>query len=162
MFKHLIKSVALGLLLFPSIQSMAQTEVQIRLKDADAVKQHVVENKGMLFFIDDRLYIAQKASSAPVIYDLNSIRSVRFVQSSSDNEEFFADGGAPFLYPNPATDNVYVANVYDSQMVDVFSVDGALVLRQKYVPEAGLSVAALPNGLYFVKLGSQTFKLEKK
>lgn len=162
MLKHLFKSVAIGVLFSSSLQAVAQTEVLIKLKDAGEEKKYVVEDKGKLSFSSTKLFIEQKASDAVVSYDLNSIRTVRFVQGTSGNETVFADGGGVFLYPNPATDVFYLANGEDGVMVNLYSVDGALLLRQKYVQEAGVSVSGLPDGLYIVEVANQMFKLEKR
>lgn len=162
MFRYLLKTAGLGILLSTAMQVVAQTEVIVKLKDNSEAKKYVVEEKGKLFFSNERLFLDQIASGAPVSFDLNSIQSVRFLPALSGNDLIFSDGGASFVYPNPATDNFFFANMSGENVVSVYTLDGALVLRQLYSQETGVSVAELPEGLYFVKVGNQTFKLEKK
>ena len=162
MLKYLLKSIVLGFFFTSSLGVMAQTEVLIRLKDDVNVKRYVVAEKGKISFTNEMLFVDQMASSALVAFDLNSIQSVKFLPATAGTEMVFSDGEGSFIYPNPATDCFYFANMEEKSSVSVYSLEGSLVLRQSYSPEIGIPVSGLPNGLYIVIVGNQTFKLEKK
>ena len=162
MLKYLLKSIVLGFFFSSSLGVMAQTEVLIRLKDDVNVKRYVVAEKGKISFTNEMLFVDQMASSALVAFDLNSIQSVKFLPATAGTEMVFSDGEGSFIYPNPATECFYFANMEEKSLVSVYSLEGSLVLRQSYSPEIGIPVSGLPNGLYIVIVGNQTFKLEKK
>ncbi|MBR4840956.1 MAG: T9SS type A sorting domain-containing protein [Paludibacteraceae bacterium] len=162
MLKYVLKSIVFGFLFASSLEVMAQTEVLIRLKDDANVRKYVVAEKGKISFTNDLLFVDQMASSALVSFDLNTIQSVKFLPATAGVDMVFSDGEGAFIFPNPATDNFYFANMEEKSLVSVYSLEGSLVLRQSYVPGIGIPVSGLPNGLYIVIVGNQTFKLEKK
>lgn len=163
MINRLLKSVVLGVLFASSFEAMAQTAVLVNLNGVDEEKKYVVEENGKIFFSDNKMFIEQMASNAPVSFDLSAIAKVRFQPASNVGvESIFSDGGELFLYPNPATDQVFLANVSEKTAVSIFSIDGALVKKAVCSQKNGISVADLSNGFYLVKAGNQTFKLEKK
>lgn len=58
------------------------------------------------------------------------------------------------LYPNPATDKVTLT-VAEQGQVDIIDVTGRLVMKQQvFIGDNTLNVGALPNGLYYVKMGT--------
>ncbi len=75
------------------------------------------------------------------------------------------DGGKAFVcYPNPATDFVSLKGLEPQAEVKVYSMVGTCVLRVKADTSGllDLDVRHLSEGLYLVKAGSKTMKLEVK
>ena len=58
------------------------------------------------------------------------------------------------LYPNPATDKVTLT-ISEQGEVNVMDVTGRMVMKQSVsVGDNTLDVSSLPNGLYYLKMGS--------
>lgn len=69
------------------------------------------------------------------------------------------------VYPNPATDIVYVkAGQHKVESVQVYSTTGALVKTASKVENGAVNVASLPAGVYILKINgeAQSVKLIKK
>lgn len=56
------------------------------------------------------------------------------------------------LYPNPATDVLNISNVKAGSEIRILNAQGKLISRQVLSAEGTLSVAALPQGVYFVEV----------
>ncbi len=67
-------------------------------------------------------------------------------------------------YPNPATDFVSLKGLEPQAEVEVYSMAGVCVLRGKADASGSLDldVRQLAEGLYLVKAGNKTMKLEVK
>ena len=66
------------------------------------------------------------------------------------------------IYPNPAKDVIvidYTSYGTQNNEVRIFDIQGNLLINQKYVPNSGLDISTLKNGIYILKVGSQTQKL---
>lgn len=68
------------------------------------------------------------------------------------------------IYPNPAKSFICLKNLDGKEMnVVIYSVAGIQVANLKNVSEGqSIGVDFLPNGVYFVKVNNQTFKLLKR
>lgn len=60
----------------------------------------------------------------------------------------------PGFYPNPAQDRLYFTNEADLIKVNIYSVDGKLVLA-KFVANEALDISVLNRGLYFVRIETE-------
>lgn len=67
------------------------------------------------------------------------------------------------VYPNPATNKIYISNVSDLITKDylLFDLTGRLI-RQGYISDNYISIKNLEKGMYVVKLEQLTFKFVKK
>ncbi len=59
------------------------------------------------------------------------------------------------VYPNPATNVLYAANLTGCGNWQVFNQMGQLVLSAQTVSETGIDIAPLPKGVYLVKIDHQ-------
>jgi hypothetical protein len=62
------------------------------------------------------------------------------------------DAAAFIVKPNPASDVLFVEAAAGTSKVAVYSVTGALVMEQSFDGAARLDVAALPRGMYIVRV----------
>ncbi len=62
-----------------------------------------------------------------------------------------------YLYPNPATDYVYISNLYEASLLTIYSVDGnALLEKQILSANESVNVSSLKKGVYVVTLKSES------
>jgi len=58
------------------------------------------------------------------------------------------------VYPNPVKDELYVVipNASADQLIELYDMSMQLVLNQRFIQSANLSVGHLPRGVYFMKI----------
>ncbi|MBQ9311775.1 MAG: T9SS type A sorting domain-containing protein [Bacteroidales bacterium] len=67
-----------------------------------------------------------------------------------------------FIYPNPARDYIKVANNNnEKQILTVYSLDGRLLIQDKYANDEKIDISLLEKGMYIVKIGSKILKFSK-
>jgi hypothetical protein len=64
-------------------------------------------------------------------------------------------------YPNPAREWIHVSGLQPSAVVDVYSVSGALMLRET-VDSGTLNVSSLPKGIYVISSGEHLTRFLKQ
>ena len=65
-----------------------------------------------------------------------------------------------FVYPNPATESVTImSGCGERQTMQVFSVDGHMVMQQTVADRATIDVGGWQKGIYIVRIGSRTAKM---
>lgn len=63
------------------------------------------------------------------------------------------------LHPNPASNYFAVSGVLESQLLEIYSVDGRLVLQNSISDGDRVDVSTLPNGAYIVRMGGRAVRL---
>jgi hypothetical protein len=67
------------------------------------------------------------------------------------------------VYPNPATDRIYVRGLQNGDLISIFDIAGRLLSRTRAAdPLADISVSNLPKGTYLVKITSGNFETVQK
>ncbi|HOI27304.1 MAG TPA: T9SS type A sorting domain-containing protein [Paludibacteraceae bacterium] len=156
-----LKRLALAAMLVSSLSVSAQSVVKVKLYSEMNEKSYVVDDKGKLHFIDDNLYIEQTGSEQEAVVPLNDIQNITFKPYTPSSLETVGSNSF-FVYPNPATDKVFISGLQNGYNVNVYSIDGVQLLKESYDSEKGIGIDNLSNGLYFVNAGGLTFKIEKK
>ena len=59
------------------------------------------------------------------------------------------------IYPNPATDVLYITGTTKESMVQFISVTGAVVYQKKISGNTSIDITHIPAGLYFVKINNK-------
>jgi hypothetical protein len=75
------------------------------------------------------------------------------------------NGGSIDMYPNPATDMVYISLNgvdYTEATVVVYDTEGRMVINQVFNGQAELNVSSLEAGIYFVKINTATMNEIRK
>ena len=67
------------------------------------------------------------------------------------------------IYPNPATDNVYLTNNSNITKVEIFDLNGRKMLEQTFTPagQHTISIGTLPAGVYMVKVNGAVLRVVK-
>jgi 1,4-alpha-glucan branching enzyme len=64
------------------------------------------------------------------------------------------------VFPNPTTDKIYVQNASDTEGVLTDNV-GRVIVQYSKIPQE-ISISHLASGIYFLKIGSENFKIVKQ
>ena len=75
------------------------------------------------------------------------------------NQNFFPESGV-VLYPNPASDKVYINSNFNIERVEVYDVLGKLMFSRR--TSSVIEISALSNGIYFFKFYNQGSAMMKK
>ena len=136
---------------------------------ADAISADLIEGEGIYSDGDTVTLKAWSSSTIAFLFWLTETGDTItddtytfIIYSDRTLTAFFSPSGgiddvnssAIRLYPNPATDKVTLTVAVQGQ-VDIIDVTGRLVMkRQVFVGDNTLDVSSLPNGLYYVKMGT--------
>ena len=64
------------------------------------------------------------------------------------------------VYPNPASDMLYINSINSIYEVEVYSLNGQLLKQQQNVSH--IDVSSLSQGIYMVRVKGDTFTVTKK
>ena len=156
--KHkLLTLVWLIMLLYSVMQPLAaQTEVKVTLTSGSETS-YLVENVGKLYFANDQLVIKESTTTKTV--SLSTIRKITFPGNSSGITH--STTNALVVYPNPATDILYIANLTTESIATIYSINGIQLLRQHVAVDGNINVSMLQSGLYLIKINNNVIKFSK-
>ena len=70
------------------------------------------------------------------------------------------------IYPNPATDNIYISNLIKNAILKIYDINGKLVLETSVSNKEYINISTLAKGMYQIKFEgkdwSETRKLIKE
>jgi hypothetical protein len=66
------------------------------------------------------------------------------------------------VYPNPARGQIYIEQKNAASGYSLLDRQGFTVMESKVLPVGKLDVSALPDDLYMLKVGQETFKVVVK
>lgn len=133
------------------------TNVKTELKSGEEIS-YTLDETGQVSFSGRNLLIQISEAAKITIVNLEDVEKLYFSnQEISDVDQVSAKMS---VYPNPVADilKVEVDGIEDVQIV---SADGRVVLSQKVSQKGDINVSGLAAGIYWVKIGSSTFKIEK-
>lgn len=141
-----------------AIQLLDETNKQLAILDIPVTGgwQNWQTSQSQPFYLkqgSQRLTVKALASN----FNLNWFNLVLEPISTTINEPSIIN----CVYPNPASDVLYVKGVDDGSVLEVYNVHGIMV-KQSVITNALISVADLEVGVYFVKVGDSVIKLIKK
>ena len=61
------------------------------------------------------------------------------------------------IYPNPATDKIYISNLTDNTRLKIYDINGRIVLENKNSNKGVLNISTLAKGIYQVKFENQNW-----
>jgi len=68
-----------------------------------------------------------------------------------------------FIYPNPATDNIYISNLKEENtVVKIYDINGRLVLENKVSNKEYLNISTLAKGIYQIKFEGNNWNEVRK
>ncbi|UPS91095.1 T9SS type A sorting domain-containing protein [Bizionia sp. M204] len=110
-------------------------------------------------FVDD----VQASYLANWIIDSASHFVANETDCNSLSREEVAQNLDILLYPNPATDYLYIKNLNSNAHIDIYSVNGKLVKQQTTTPQVNsINISSLSSGLYVVKVSYLNQSITKK
>lgn len=117
-----------------------------------------MENVDYLMVADDnqQFSVVQKDGSL-----VNSVRSVTFTQRQATAVDTPTEMEIQ-LFPNPVVNVLNLNGLREGQTVSVLSIDGRVLITERSIGQhLSLSVAELPQGIYFLRTDNSTIKFVK-
>ena len=119
-----------------------------------------IEQVECMLFVDDSNLFSVLKTNGEIVSD---IRFVYFRNVPLAVESLQDDAIDVSLFPNPVVSDIYLRGIKDNALVQVLSLDGALILQAEVAPaEARINVASLPAGAYLLKVNNTVVKFIKK
>ena len=66
------------------------------------------------------------------------------------------------IYPNPATDNVYISNLIEKSTVKIYDINGRLVLESNISDKEYLNTSTLSKGMYQINFETKDWSETRK
>jgi len=66
------------------------------------------------------------------------------------------------IYPNPATDNIYISNLFEKSMIKIYDIQGKLVLDNEVSDKEYINISILAKGIYQVKFEGNNLSETRK
>ena len=66
------------------------------------------------------------------------------------------------IYPNPATNNIYISNLYEKSIIKIYDIKGKLVLEKKISNKEYVNISMLAKGIYQVKFEGNNINETRK
>ena len=67
-----------------------------------------------------------------------------------------------FIYPNPATNNIYISNLFEKSVIKIYDIQGKLVLENKILNKEHVNISNLAKGIYQVKFEGNNLNETRK
>lgn len=159
--KHQIFTVLLLAFWLVSIQCIAQTQITIKLTN-EADRLFILSETGKIYFEDNNLFVSEDGitSSQISIPEIKKITFNKDASSITDNNA--SQDNKILIYPNPAADYIYVANIESEAQILLFSIEGKLLIKSPIKASEALNISNIPAGIYLIKVNNQTVKLIKQ
>ena len=159
--RHLLKIVLpLALLIFGcgSRTTAQQVEVQAVITNHNGDEQiyQLDGNDRISFPNDETMVITQNGTDIQIL--ISEIRKVTFneVLATAENETESIG-----IFPNPTSNSFTISGINGFQQMNIYSIDGKLVKREIIDCGQSIDISELPQGLYYVNVNKQNFKLIK-
>jgi hypothetical protein len=160
MQSRLIIAIIIFFLVLASFGLSAQKLV-IRMDDGTEYDEPLSALQKLTFSQDE--LIVNFISGPGDAYPLSDIRKLYFNLAVSTDENTFAPGHGPVVFPNPAGNFITVRGIpADAGFISIYRMDGAPVLVKTVSADCeSLDVTGLPSGLYLLKASGYTTKFIK-
>jgi hypothetical protein len=67
-----------------------------------------------------------------------------------------------YIYPNPTTEGFYINVGKIPTNIDIYTLNGKMVLCERVINKTFININHLPQGIYLIKVNAKTIKLVKK
>ena len=135
-----------------------QTEIQavITRHNGDEQIYQLGGNDRISFPNDETMVITQNGTDIQIL--ISEIRKVTFneVLATAENETESIG-----IFPNPTSNSFTISGINRFQQMNIYSIDGKLVKREIIDCGQSIDISGLPQGLYYVNINKQNFKLIK-
>ena len=167
--KRNFDSIVLLFFLFFGLSGLQAQSLYVR-PVSGAQSAYVLANLRKLTFSGNNLVVMPTTGSNDT-FALSGLRYFNFADLTLDMPTNTLAKNAFYVYPNPASANLYLSNIDATQVIDeiaIISMEGRLLFKQNPLPTQAtqFNVAALPPGMYFCQIQSnkkiQTVKFLKQ
>lgn len=154
--------------LFGIFTANAETTTITVFNKSGKLQNFELKSSGKVFFNNNELVILPSyEENRRISLELAEIEKLFFysVEQNSTGESGASSdyqNQALSVFPNPTNDYVYISDVQENCMVEIYSWNGMLINNQKYSVGKGVSLADYPIGLYTLRVDGRTFKIYKK
>lgn len=95
--------------------------------------------------------------------EVSGVRMINFENNDFTAVEDVVASSSIRVYPNPTADMLIIDGAKAKQEIEMYSLNGTKVFSaQSQEGVNTIHVAELPNGVYMLRLGNETFKLIKE
>ncbi len=160
------------LLLMPiaMLSASAQTVTVQHLQQSQMVEN--LAKLGKMTFADGKIQVYNAQGEQLTEIELSDETTIVIAENESVEigEEVFDLGagldqltGKVVVYPNPATDNLYVSGAEIGENIKIFSITGQQIMTVKVSSNTTtINVSTLPAGTYLMQLNNELLKLRKQ
>ena len=149
-YRHVGRSIS------PSFTGQSLSQTSFNMGDSETVcyefvldpswDQSQIHIVGMLIGAGNMIDNASSTS-------INSAISTGYAECGTVPNSAFELNGPDRInvFPNPATDNIYISNLSETSVVKVYDIGGKLVLENKVSNNEYLNISSLSKGIYQIK-----------
>lgn len=153
-----VSLIILLCLLCSGLSAKTATVVKTELKSGEE-SSFTLNETGQISFSDRNLLIQSNETAKITTISLDDIKRLDF--SNVEVSDVDQITGAKFnVYPNPVS-NILKIEVDGIEEMLIVSADGRVVMKKMVDHNDNVDVSGLPAGIYWVKIGGSTFKIEK-
>ncbi len=153
-----VSLIILLCLLCSGLSAKTATVVKTELKSGEE-SSFTLNETGQISFSDRNLLIQSNETAKITTISLDDIKRLDF--SNVEVSDVDQITGAKFnVYPNPVS-NILKIEVDGIEEMLIVSADGRVVMKKVVDHNEDVDVSGLPAGIYWVKIGGSTFKIEK-
>ena len=149
-------ALLIGMAFSISAQTVKTKVTVTKTNDNEVV--YTLDESDYLTFNEGQSLVVNISGSTQVIA-LSTIRKVVFEKIIDGIDEIASEIK---IMPNPANDSFRVSNLDKDEDMTIYSMTGQIVMDGIVSNDQTIDISALANGLYLVKIGSQTTKLMKR
>jgi len=149
-------ALLIGMAFSISAQTVKTKVTVTKTNDNEVV--YTLDESDYLTFNEGQSLVVNISGSTQVIA-LSTIRKVVFEKIIDGIDEIASEIK---IMPNPANDSFRVSNLDKDEDMTIYSMTGQKVMDGIVSNDQTIDISALANGLYLVKIGSQTTKLMKR
>ena len=153
-----VSLIILLCMLCSGLSAKTATVVKTELKSGEE-NSFTLNETGQISFSDRNLLIQSNENAKITTISLDDIKRLDF--SNVEVSDVDQITGAKFnVYPNPVS-NILKIEVDGIEEMLIVSADGRVVMKKIVDHNEDVDVSGLPAGIYWVKIGGSTFKIEK-
>lgn len=135
----------------------------VKFQDGTLETREIMLLENLMF--PDGLFQVTFINGSTESYDLSTVKTLYFSQfPTATGEQVETGDRAISVYPNPASDRIYIRNIPETAAVlAIYSIGGLLVAQHQLTLQSDFfDVSALGTGLYLIKINNQVFKFVKQ